>query len=165
MSPWRRRGRPPLAKLKPPEDAPRHPLHPHARNRAKTPLIELKIADTQVRQPVHPRRQLPRPGLLPDAEAIFNQSSFTMTAMAAQFHLRHGLVQVAPRPNLDTIRTSGTVIRRYWALAHFSPGVDVPACSILLSVAVSASICFFPDRIAKWCGEIRQVLRISLGKL
>ncbi|XP_047057283.1 uncharacterized protein LOC124663654 [Lolium rigidum] len=26
-------------------------------------------------------------------------------------------------------------------------------------------ICFFPDRIAKWCGEIRQDLRISLGKL
>ncbi|XP_071682318.1 uncharacterized protein [Lolium perenne] len=26
------------------------------------------------------------------------------------------------------------------------------------------SICFFPDRIAKWCGEIRQVLRMSLGK-
>ena len=28
-----------------------------------------------------------------------------------------------------------------------------------------SSIRFFPDRIAKWCGEIRQVLRMFLGKL
>nr|XP_051188958.1 uncharacterized protein LOC127302534 isoform X1 [Lolium perenne] len=33
-----------------------------------------------------------------------------MTAMAAQFHLRHGLVQVAPRPTLVIIRTDSTVI-------------------------------------------------------
>ncbi|XP_051223915.1 uncharacterized protein [Lolium perenne] len=32
-------------------------------------------------------------------------------------------------------------------------------------LARRCSICFFPDRIAKWCGEIRQVLRMFLGKL
>nr|XP_051205572.1 uncharacterized protein LOC127319642 [Lolium perenne] len=30
---------------------------------------------------------------------------------------------------------------------------------------VPIPICFFLDRIAKWCGEIRQVLRMFLGKL
>jgi hypothetical protein len=38
-----------------------------------------------------------------------------MTAMAAQFHLRHGLVQVAPRPTLVIIRTDSTVVTSWFA--------------------------------------------------
>jgi hypothetical protein len=37
-----------------------------------------------------------------------------MTAMATQFHLRHVLVQVAPRPNLVTIRTDITVVTSWF---------------------------------------------------
>nr|XP_051180933.1 uncharacterized protein LOC127295066 isoform X3 [Lolium perenne]XP_051180934.1 uncharacterized protein LOC127295066 isoform X4 [Lolium perenne]XP_051180935.1 uncharacterized protein LOC127295066 isoform X5 [Lolium perenne] len=187
MSPWRRRGRPPLAKLKPPEDAPCHSLHPHARNRAKTPLIELKIADTQLRQPVHPRRHLSRPGSPPSDEAMVDQG------------LRHGRVCPSfasacfffvPRLPPINIASSSLVIprRETLLLTRSLPSIDisnrspddlashgpVQSPSRLSpsrtraqprSAAASASICFFPDRNAKWCCEIRQVLRMSLGKL
>nr|XP_051180932.1 uncharacterized protein LOC127295066 isoform X2 [Lolium perenne] len=124
MSPWRRRGRPPLAKLKPPEDAPCHSLHPHARNRAKTPLIELKIADTQLRQPVHPRRHLSRPGSPPSDEAMVDQG------------LRHGRVCPSfasacfffvPRLPPINIASSSLVIprRETLLLTRSLPSIDI----------------------------------------
>nr|XP_051215822.1 uncharacterized protein LOC127333479 [Lolium perenne] len=78
--------------------------------------------------------------------------------------LRHDLLQLWRRSKFDTDNRAGPLTPHRQDLL---PGVrrivyflNIGDFRHFLS---DPTICFFPDRIAKWCGEIRQVLRMFLG--
>nr|XP_051187119.1 uncharacterized protein LOC127300959 [Lolium perenne] len=95
--------------------------------------------------------------------------------------IRHGHHSRAPPSFLQKVSWPNSFNNRSISVVIWCHSWDDPIffcrspslrCAQPRSVAASAlpgpghrSICFFPDRIAKWCGEIRQVLRMSLGKL
>ncbi|XP_051188959.1 uncharacterized protein [Lolium perenne] len=68
-----------------------------------------------------------------------------MTAMAAQFHLRHGLVQVAPRPTLVIIRTDSTVIPQaqmvFFHVASSKSTIAASSSDPLLGLDLCSSRC------------------------
>ncbi|XP_051193884.1 uncharacterized protein [Lolium perenne] len=112
----------------------------------------------------HPRRRLARPGLAGISRFVLD-CELSHGVFVPDLRLVLGQNGCASRSNQNP---SLQLSDPWMGLGPGSlPGVSPLSCasSSLDPAQKTAQHLLLPDRIAKWCGEIRQVLRMFLGKL
>nr|XP_051229663.1 proline-rich receptor-like protein kinase PERK1 [Lolium perenne] len=177
--------RPPIVVLRAPPGLPSSPPSPGARNRPGALEIDLNIAVPLLRllqftvefaavhlpppsptSPSSSRTSTPAPlRCLPDGGASSPRSAPKRRARRPAPRVRGASTSSArttPRRGDHGQQNARGMSRkvRHVSCATSSSG---PTRQSLRFAA--PRICFFPDRNAKWCAEIRQVLRMFLGKL
>nr|XP_051225219.1 uncharacterized protein LOC127343146 [Lolium perenne] len=142
-----------------------HPRLPGARRRRYSgePLDPTPPPSGSARQSASPTPS--RPVLFrsesPDRRSTASSTMAVLPGASALAWFKR--LHTSIRPTADA---SAQLIRRLMGLDPDPPTQPVSQCAQLLSVSTFRpdpaqryrSICFFPDRIAKWCCEIRQVL-------